>query len=236
MKLNEVVVHYHDNLNPKLWEKDATLKDDVHETLVNLAKAFIDFLEIDNSYINDVILTGSNCNYNWNSGSDLDIHIVLNFDEFQKTCSTVDIEEMFNAKKSLWNSEHEIDINGIPTEMYVQNSQQDLPKDDALFSLGKNEWLTPPRKIENFKADDEGIDAIVKSIKKAIKDIIDKKVKDLDQIEALQDQIKAMRKQGLAKNGQFSNENLAFKKLRNDGDIEKLWDYYSKVEDDSLSL
>lgn len=236
MKLNEVVIEYHDKLNPKIWEADQTLKSDVHEAIIKLAQAFIDFLEIDTSYIEDVILTGSNCNYNWNSNSDLDIHVVVNFPEFQKSCSTVDIEEMFDTKKSLWNSEHDIDINGIPTEMYVQNSQQDLPKDDALFSLGENEWITPPKKIDDFKVDDEAIENIVKPIKKAIKDIISKKITDLNQIDALQQSIKKMRKQGLSKNGQFSIENLAFKKLRNDGDIERLWDYYSKVEDESLSL
>lgn len=236
MKLNEVVIEYHDKLNPKLWESDQTLKDDVQEAIIKLAQAFIDFLEIDNSYIEDVILTGSNCNYNWNSNSDLDIHIVVNFPEFQKSCTSVDIEEMFNAKKSLWNSEHDIDINGIPTEMYVQNSSQNLPKDDAVFSLKENEWLTPPRKINNLKIDDKAVESIAKPIKKSIKYIIDNKIKDLNQIKALKDKIKAMRKQGLSKDGQFSNENLAFKKLRNDGDIEKLMNYYSKVEDNSLSL
>lgn len=236
MKLNEVVVEYHNKLNPKLWESDQTLKSDVHDAIIKLSQAFIDFLEIDNSYIEDVILTGSNCNYNWNSGSDLDIHVLVNFPEFQKSCTSVDIEEMFDTKKKLWNSKHDIDIKGIPTEMYVQNSQQDLPKDDALFSLGHNEWLTPPHKIDNFKVDDKEIEAIANPIKKAIKDIISKKVTDLETIKALQKSIKAMRKQGLAKNGQFSIENLAFKKLRNDGDIEKLWDYYSKVEDENLSL
>jgi hypothetical protein len=236
MKLNEVMIQYHDKLNPKIWEEDGVLKDDVHEALVNLAKAFIEFLEIDNSYIEDVVLTGSNCNYNWNSGSDLDIHVVVNYPEFQKTCSTVDIEEMFKTKKSLWNSEHEIDINGIPTEMYVQNSVQDLPKDDSLFSLGQNEWITPPSKIDDFKVDDAAIKAIVDPIKKQIKAMIDSKTTDLASIEALQDKISDMRKKGLAKNGQFGTENLAFKKLRNDGEIERLWDYYSKVEDESLSL
>lgn len=236
MRLNEVVVEYHKTLNPKIWGKDNTLKPDVREALVNLATAFIEFLEIDNSYIEDVILTGSNCNYNWNSGSDLDIHVVLSYSEFQKSCSTVDIEEMFKTKKSLWNSEHDIDINDIPTEMYVQNSEQDLPKDDSLFSLGKNEWITPPRKIEDFAIDQDAVDAIANPIRAKIRQIMQDKITDLDMIKSLQDAIGAMRKQGLAKNGQFGAENLAFKQLRNSGEIEKLWDYYSKVEDENLSL
>jgi hypothetical protein len=236
MRLNEVVIEYHETLNPKLWEKDNTLKDDVREALVKLAQAFIEFLEIDNSYIEDVILTGSNCNYNWNNGSDLDIHVVLSFSEFQKSCSTVDIEEMFMTKKSLWNSEHDIDIHGIPTELYVQNSEQTLPKDDALFSLGKNQWVTEPSKIEGFTVDKAAIKAIAEPISKKIKEFISSKSTDITAIKKLQDEIRNMRQKGLAKNGQFGVENLAFKELRNAGDIEKLYDYSAKLEDDDLSL
>lgn len=236
MKLNEVVVVYHDNLNPKLWTEDAVLKDDVREALVNLAKAFIEFLEIDNSFIKDVVITGSNCNYNWNSGSDLDIHVVLSYEDFQKSCSSVDIEKMFKTKKELWNSEHDIDIKGIPTELYVQNAQQAVAKDDALFSLGQNKWIVVPRKIDNFDADQKAIDAIVNPISKAITDLIKSKSKDLNQIEVLKNIIISTRKTGLARNGQFGPENLAFKQLRNNGDIEKLQTYAKKIKDEELSL
>jgi hypothetical protein len=47
----------------------------------------------------------------------------------------------------------------------------------------------------------------------------------------LKDKIQKMRKEGLAKGGEMSIGNLAFKKLRNEGYIEKLIDIISKSYD-----
>jgi hypothetical protein len=45
-----------------------------------------------------------------------------------------------------------------------------------------------------------------------------------------------MRKCGLETEGEYSVENLAFKVLRNEGHIRRLWDEAIKTEDELLSL
>ena len=45
----------------------------------------------------------------------------------------------------------------------------------------------------------------------------------------MKDKILKMRREGLAKDGEFSVENLSFKKLRNEGYIEKVIELISKA-------
>jgi hypothetical protein len=45
-----------------------------------------------------------------------------------------------------------------------------------------------------------------------------------------------MRSAAIRKGGEFSIENLVFKELRNNGYLEKLSSYITKIEDQSLSL
>ena len=113
MKLNELAVQYHKTLNPKLW-KNFELLPEVKAQLIKIAEEFIEFLAIDTQYIKDLIITGSNCNYNWTSSSDIDLNVVIDYEEFQKGCDSADTEELFNNKKTLWNDTHDITIYDIP--------------------------------------------------------------------------------------------------------------------------
>ena len=66
-------------LNPKLWDGDC-LKKGMTYKLLRIAKAFFEFLELpDNVQVLDVLLIGSNANYNWTDKSDIDLHVVINY-------------------------------------------------------------------------------------------------------------------------------------------------------------
>jgi len=62
---------------------------------------------------------------------------------------------------------------------------------------------------------------------------IENKVKALKK---LKDKIMKMRKLGLERKGEFSEENLAFKMLRNTGYIKKLNDVITSEYDSSLNI
>ena len=55
-------------------------------------------------------------------------------------------------------------------------------------------------------------------------------------LESLKDSIKKMRQSGLDRQGEFSAENLAFKMLRNLGDMENLVNAIAKLRDQELSI
>ena len=75
-----------DELNPKIWEKDGnsyTMKPEVREKLLEITNLFIDFLGVD-VIVTDIIMIGSLVNYNWSKYSDIDLHILVNFNQFSE--------------------------------------------------------------------------------------------------------------------------------------------------------
>lgn len=71
-------IEKHDKLNPALFDEDKHLFPDVREALLRIAKEFVSGVEEDDVTINvaDIKLVGSNCSYNYNQDSDIDLHIV----------------------------------------------------------------------------------------------------------------------------------------------------------------
>ena len=67
----------HGELNPKLWVDDK-LRNDLRKGFLKIAHHFYEFLEIDVP-IQDIILIGSNANYNWTKYSDIDLHVIVNY-------------------------------------------------------------------------------------------------------------------------------------------------------------
>lgn len=61
-------------------KKDETyvLKDEIREKLLEISNDFLNFIEI-NFFVYDIVLTGSLANYNWSKYSDVDLHILIDF-------------------------------------------------------------------------------------------------------------------------------------------------------------
>lgn len=222
----------HDELNPKIW-KNENLIIDVKKALNNIANEFILFLKIKESLVKDILLVGSNANYNWNPGhSDLDIHVQIDTEGFDKEI----IEEYLLTKKSLWNLQHNITVNSVPVELYAEPTSDKEVTSQGVYSLKKDMWIIKPSKIHNLEIDQASIDNKVKSIKKQINDIVYHKCDDIQIIKKLKENIRKLRQTGISKGGEFSTNNLAFKELRDDGYLEKLSNYEEKLQDFKLSL
>jgi predicted nucleotidyltransferase len=238
MKLSEILdpkLSYHETLNKKLWKADK-LDPKVKTKLMEIARKFVSTLELSDAVIEDYVITGSNCNYNYTKQSDLDIHILVSKDKLKdcKTCK-VESEDCLQAKKSLWNDRHEITIYGIPVEVYVTTESEKLVAGAGTYSLLKDEWISKPKKTK-VKADAVQVSAKAEEIANEIDQLIDAKSNDEDQIKELTDKISRMRSAGLQDSGEFSIENLTFKALRNNGYIDKIRQYAVKAQDDVLSL
>jgi len=70
-----------DELNPKIWDKEQNMKSDVRKTLLKIADDYFESLEIPGVDIEDVTMTGSLANYNWSKYSDIDLHILIDYEE-----------------------------------------------------------------------------------------------------------------------------------------------------------
>jgi predicted nucleotidyltransferase len=222
---------FHDELNPKLWEKTQTekyeLKEEVADKLEEITDAFMDYLNINPEAIIDVRITGSSANYNYTPYSDLDLHLVIDYEKVHEDCPIV--EGYLWAMKSEFNKEHDISIYRIPVEVYAEDMREEAIS-NGVYSLLNAEWIKEPKKIEPT-TNDAAIQIKYNEIKQAID-----KMNDSEEASDLLDKIYKMRKAGLANGGEFSTENLTFKLLRNDGSIDKLRNIKKERIDKELTL
>lgn len=213
---------HHHELNTILWDKNR-LRPEVRQKLLEIARHFALYLNVPRLYLKDVTLSGSSAGYNYSEYSDIDLHLVVN---------KLESEELFTAKKNLYNSQHDLRIQGIPVELYVQPADQ--PHHSAgIYSVLDDKWINEPVYTEPT------IDP--KDIKSKARNYAGKinlamRSNDINQCREVMDELKRLRKAGLESNGEQSVENLAFKLLRARGQIDKLRKYIAKLESAKLSL
>ena len=226
-KLSDAV-KFHNELNPKLWSgKD--LHSDVYNALAIIAKDFITELGLSGLNVEDITISGSNAAYSYTPHSDLDLHILV---DFNKLPNNDVYQELFNAKKNEYNKSHDITVNGVPVELYVQDSNQPHISLGE-YSLLNKDWIKfPVKKRANF--DQANTRAKYEKLGELIELAL--KSRNIEDVENVLDIIKRYRKAGLTKTGEFGPENLAFKALRKQGLIQKLWDLKQELHSRELSI
>jgi len=226
-----------DSLNPEIWENDK-LVPNVRENLIKIANDFFNEIEVpSNVKIKDIIFTGSLANYNWSKFSDVDLHIVIDFNDLE--ANTKMVEDFFYAQKVIWNQNHDITIFQYPIELYVQDINHKLVA-TAVYSVINDTWIKKPIR-ENFKLDKKTVLIKAQNIIKQLKTIRDnykhgeyqEVVKD---VKHLKDKIKQMRNAGLEKGGELSLENITFKILRRTDFMDILDSFKAKSYDKLMSI
>lgn len=222
----EIPIDLHKELNPKLW-KDGELRAPVQIALLKIARVYYKFLALDVPIV-DIVISGSQANYNYTRHSDIDLHLIVNYSDVK--CD-MDVAELFDTKRKLWKEQHDIEIHGMPVEVYVEDTAK--PAVSSTYSLLKNQWITKPQQpVMDFNEDlvARMIMKWVRAIKGALK------TGDLEQIEMVKDLLWAYRKAGLAREGEFGTANLVFKFLRNSGASMHLLDTIRHLKDKNLSI
>lgn len=222
-------VKYHDTLFPLAWQ-GTDMKPEVREKLLQIAKVFIGYLEVPNFEVLDIVLTGSLANYNWTRFSDFDVHVVTRYDDLD---ADEIAEAFYQAKKKIWNDNHDIKVRNHEVELYVEDINEP-PVAQGMFSLKDNKWITQPE----FAPPSISSGAVYHKVKGLVIEIKHalKSANDPEDIKRLIDKVRKIRRAGLDKGGEFSIENLAFKSLRNLGYIERLQNAYLAQQDKMLSL
>lgn len=234
-------------LNPKFW-KNNLLDSRIRLKLLDIAEDFIDFLGVDWVEPDDIIMTGSLANFNWNKKySDIDLHVLIDFSKVDKRTDFV--KKYFDSLKNQWNEEHEdLKIFGFPVEVYVQDTNEEHAS-SGVYSLDKNEWLTEPKreKLAKAKVNKSLIRSKVAKYIDYIDELYDeykKNSNDEYKIEKISkaanklwDVIKNERKSEL-NNGksEISNGNIVFKCLRRLNYLDKLYNLKMQTYDNLNSL
>lgn len=222
-------IAYNDQLSPKAWSGDR-IRPEVRYKLLQTAKAFIGYLDIPGFRVLDIVLTGSMANYNYTNYSDFDVHVVTQYADLQ--CDDL-AEAFYRAKKQLWNDQHDVVVRGHDVEMYVEDVD-DPPVSAGVFSLLDDRWLEEPD-YDPPNINGSAVGLKVQDLIKQIESVL-KSADDPDDIRRLSNKLRDMRQAGLADAGEFSVENLAFKVLRNQGYIDRLYKEFNRQQDIDLSL
>ena len=232
-----------DSLSPDVFKRDGesfVMLDDVRKKLLHASNDFLDSLGVE-FFIHDIILTGSLANYNWSEYSDVDLHILLDMDEFGEENKNEILlrkifKEFFDTKKDYWNNKHDIKIKNFDVEIYVQDLKEPHVS-SGTYSIVQNKWIIEPEKsvpnIDDRQIIDKG-QKVEERIDKLIKKADEKDI--IDQIDCLRNKIKKFRQCGLENGGEYSYENLTFKLLRRNGSIDKLLKFKRDVIDNKLSI
>lgn len=220
-------VIFRDTLNPVLW-KNNKLKPQIRLKLLEIARNFVNFIDIPNLNLRDITISGSNAAYTYTDHSDLDLHLIVNIPQDKQDI----LKPLFDAKKNQYNFTRNIKIKGIDIEVYVQGSE-DAHHSAGIYSVLDNTWISEPKQ-ERADINDDDVENKVNSYVYKIQQAL--KTDNKQKIEAVKDDIAKIRKAGLEQAGEFSVENLTFKVLRARGFIDKLRNKIRELEDQELSL
>ena len=219
----------HDTLNPKIWTFDNKLHDDVKLKIVEIIDQFVSTLDGIPLNIVDVHIVGSNASYNYTEYSDLDLHIISNFEVVDAPKELLQL--LYNTVKTRFNKDYDISIRGIDVEVYVEDINS-TTLSNGIFSLYQDRWLKFPQPLTDVP--DVDISDEFDSWKAKINNILNSE--NSDSIEQAINDIYLVRKNSLDTEGEYGKGNLVFKELRNVGLLDKLKDSYKSSRSKELSL
>ena len=232
-------------LVPNIWNPDGTLNSRVRLKLLDIADDFWEYVNLTWVKPSGIILTGSICNFNWSQYSDIDLHLIVDFDEIDEKIEFV--KDYLDSKKNEWNNEHSgLQIMGYPVELYVQNLGE-MPESNGIYDLEENDWVREPNPndIKSIGLNKFSIKEKAAKIMTIIDDMYDAlaSTDDSHKIEQMGDdasylwkKVKEMRKSSLEKNGESGSGNIVYKILRRTGYLDRLWKLSNVVYDKTNSI
>lgn len=222
------MIEYHETLNPKLW-LDNKLIPEVKTKLIEIYQTFINKLKENEIPIDviDVLILGSNAAYNYTDNSDIDLHIVTDFEDLGLNSTLTQL--FYNNEKSKFNDDYDITIKGLPVELYIEDINAGT-KSNGVYSLLQDKWIkfpeyNPPKEIDYSFL----LNTYQNKVNKALEGTP-------EQIKNIINEIKMLRKLSLMNDGEYSKGNLVFKELRNNGSIDNLYNKLHELTSKELSL
>ena len=225
--LNEDLV-INDELNKDLFDSNHKLKKEVRDKILDIVHNFEEYINVPINIV-DVQGVGSMFAYNYNEFSDIDVHIIANFETISE--DVVLLQSLYDAKKSTFNKEIDIEIKGHKVELYVENIKSNVVS-NGIYSICDDDWIKKPVKMTNIEPVD--ISNWLIKWESKINDVV--LSGSAEEIKDTIDTLYLIRKNSIASDGEFGIGNQLFKDLRNSGSIKKLKDKYKEKLGKELSL
>jgi len=221
-------IEYHKVLNPKLWDHNR-LKSNVRGALLRIAEDFKNYIETPFRVV-DIVITGGNANYNYTTHSDIDLHLIADYDSVE--CDST-AAELFDTKRLLYKRDYDINIHAVPVELYVEDKDHPAVS-GGCYSVLHGRWIKQPNSnLPDY--DKEKLEHMVAVWHEILKNAT--KTGSLDACRNAVQLLRKYRKLGLqTKSGEFSIPNLVYKSLRNDHTLAGITILIDRLHDQELSL
>lgn len=221
----------HETLNNKIFDGE-NLRADVRDALFKIANTFIEDIKQNNIPIEvvDIWLVGSNASYNYSDHSDIDLHIIVDTDNFD--CTGL-LNIVYNYVKSDFNKNHDITVKGIPVEVYIED-QNASAITNGIYSIVEDAWIKYPEKLDNIPEFNPEESETYSNVKEWVLTALQSG--DLSDVQDAINRLYLLRKSSLATDGEFGEGNLVFKEFRNDGSLDKLKEHKRELVDKELTL
>ena len=219
----------HETLNPKIFDTTSqTLLPEVREKIMNIVTEFESYIEVPIE-ICDVQLVGSNCSYNYTDKSDLDVHIIANFNMVDLDHEVM--QSIYNVEKSSFNKDYNIKIKGIDVEIYVEDINSNTVS-NGIYSVCDNVWVKEPKPIKSITK--HNTEKEFEKWKAKIQQVLSEG--DRQEIANAINALYLMRKNSIAVDGEYGKGNQLFKDIRSAGLLDKLKQQLNKSVSRDLSL
>lgn len=219
----------HDTLNPKLWNTTTKqLLPKVRQKLIEIVNEFEKYVSIPIA-ICDVQLVGSNCSYNYTEASDLDVHVIANFDVIPIPMEL--LQKIYDTKKAEFNKTFDIKLYDIDVELYIQNINSTTVS-NGIYSVCDDNWVKEPKPMNS--ASKKNTEKEVGKWKEKIGRILQNPSYD-EVLEAV-NILYLIRHNAIAAEGEHSKGNQIFKDIRNLGLLDKLKNELNNQMSRRLSL
>ena len=217
----------HNTLNPKLWSKNKLLPD-VRDKIIEIIEEFLSTIDIKIKIL-DARIVGSQASFNYTEYSDLDVHLITNFDSMDASEEILTV--LYNALKTKFNKDYNISIKGIDVELYIEDMNSSAVS-NGIYSIYNDEWIKYPEKLDNIPEIDTSKEF------NRWKEKIDKLIQfgNSESIEKAIDDLYIIRKDSLIIDGEYGEGNQLFKDLRNNGLLDDLKTAYKKKRSKELTL
>ena len=228
MKLKENYI-IHDELNSNLWTSENKLKEDVRFNILKIVDIFKNNSDIDIDIL-DIIIVGSNAAYNYSEKSDIDVHIISNFESYG--CDKEILQAYFNAYKTNFNKSYDFKVKDNKIELYVEDVMTTVIS-NGIYSVLSDTWIKFPNK-DYYPKDEINISKELYKFKLEILKALDSN--DYEIINTLINKLYLIRKNSLSVDGEFGKGNLIFKEIRNLGLLDTLKDRLKEIKSKELTL
>lgn len=228
MQILKEELQIHDTLNKKLFDDSGKLYPDIRNKILEIVAAFENDLSIPITIL-DAHLTGSNVSYNYTEHSDLDVHVIANFDQIDENTDVV--KALYDLERIEFNKNYDIKIKGIEIEIYVEDVRS-VSVSNGIYSVCMDEWVKEPKPIKRVAIKDNSKE--VEKWKNHIATVLASG--DAKKVQDTIDTLYLIRHNALSDGDEFSMGNILFKDIRNLGLLDKLKDEAKKLKAQDLSM